>query len=264
MSKLPIASRLIVAADFDPRSCGGVREVRDRVMMLARDLQGLPVIIKVNSILRAVGYDLIDELREMGLGVFADLKLNDIPETMELDAACLAEYKPALLTVMCSAGVEGMTRVRGVLGNYTEVLGVTVLTSIDEANCQRIYRCTPEVGVSNLSVLAVDAVLAGLILSPKELGVVIERLELGQRIDFTLNTPGIRPSWAVVSGDDQKRVATPRDAILAGADRIVVGRPITGAKPNTNGLPQNPREAAQRTLDEIEQALAERAAAKEG
>lgn len=242
---MKIAERLIVAADFDPRTCGGLGGAHGKVLALAESLQGLGVIIKVNSILRAYGYGLIQQLHDLGLRVFADLKLNDIPETMELDAAMLAVLKPEILTVMCGASSLGMRRVKDVLGDQTLVLGVTVLTSMDKPHCNAVYVTDPEETVVRLARLAFVGHADGLVLSPQEVATVRAVQELDA---FRLVTPGIRPAWASVAGDDQKRVATPAEAITAGAERIVVGRPITQAT--------DPRAAVERTLAEIEAALA--------
>jgi len=253
MKELKLEERLILPADFKP-DLGGISEVRRKVLELAGSVEGTGVIIKVNSALRACGYSLIKELHDRGVKVMADLKLVDIAETMETDALIIAEYAPELLTVMCCAGIEGMRRVRyGVLSEM-EVLGVTVLTSLNEEDCQAIFTCSTKAGVLRFARMAQLAGLNGLVLSPAELEVVRDRPELA----LTFNTPAIRPAWSVfVGGDDQNqnRVMTPAKAIEAGADRIVVGRPILGAKPNDKGLPNSPREAVERTIAEIAEGL---------
>jgi len=96
--------------------------------------------------------------------------------------------------------------------------------------------------------------LGGLILSPKEIEIVNDRFEL----TLSLNSPGIRPVWSFVEGDDQNRILTPQKAIENGAERIVMGRPIVRACSNSKGLPQNPREAVKRTLEEIQSGLSSR------
>ncbi|MDO8524670.1 MAG: orotidine 5'-phosphate decarboxylase / HUMPS family protein [bacterium] len=245
--------RLIVAADYSPKECGGICGVDAKVLILAKELQGLGVYIKVNSVLRAVGYGLITKLHDLGLKVFADLKLIDIPHTMQTDGEMLAEVKPEILTVMCCAGIDGMHAVQEILGGTTEVLGVSVLTSIDEEECQAIFTCSTKAGVLRFARMARLAGLGGLILSPQEVDIVTKRFELV----LSLNTPNIRPEWSLVGGDDQEksRALTPEKAIKGGADRIVLGRPVLGAKPNDKGLPQNPREAVERTLEEIRAGL---------
>lgn len=246
MKELGLAERLIVAADYNPKDFGGVKGVEKQVMTLAEDLAGLGVYIKVNSILRACGYGLISRLHYLGLKVFADLKLIDIPNTMQIDAELIKETKPDVLTVMCCAGVSGMEAVQKIIGDYTEVLGVTVLTSLNDEACQEIFTCSSKEGVMRFSQMAQKAGLGGLILSPEEVN-LIERRE----IVFSLNTPGIRPVWSLIEGDDQSRILTPQKALENGADRIVLGRPIIQAKANNYGFPQSPREAVERTLEEI-------------
>lgn len=244
---MEFAHRLVVAADFDPRGHGGVSGACAAVIVLARQLRDTGVVIKINAILRAEGYRLISELHALGLGVFADLKLNDIPQTMIADAGMLGELKPEIVTVMCSAGAVGLRSVKEVLGAATTVLGVTVLTSMDEAQCRTVYKSRPRDAVIRLARLATAAKIDGLILSPQEVGAV---RAVSKLIGLERVTPGIRPVWAQVAHDDQKRVATPAEAIRAGATRIVVGRPITQAA--------DPRAAVQRTLDEIAAALEKR------
>lgn len=255
MKDLKVEERLIVATDYSPMECGGISGVEKSVLALAENLKGTGVYIKINSVLRAIGYSLIVKLHNLGLGVFADLKLIDIPKTMEVDAEMLVGFKPDILTVMCCAGIKGMNVVQKILGDITEILGVTILTSLDMTECEGIFICSPEAGVVRFARMAQSAGLGGLILSPKEVGIVKAKDDL---VELSLNTPGIRPVWSFVEGDDQSRVTTPKQAIKNGADRIVVGRPITKARPNSNGFPQNPREAVKRTLEEIREGLEKR------
>ncbi len=236
--------RLIVAADFKPTAPNGRLWVREQVLRFADELKGLGVYLKVNFALRACGHKLIDEIHSRGLPVFADLKLIDIRGTMLTDGVLLREAKPELLTVMCVAGVTAMQVLKAELPD-TEVLGVTILTSLKDADTRAMFTCSTEEAVGRFAQVAADAEIDGLICAPTEAAML--RAEFGTR--FSLNTPGIRPVWAIVPGDDQNpdRIMTPTKAIRAGADRIVVGRPITQAK--------NPRDAVMRTLDEIAEAL---------
>ena len=248
---MKLEERLIVAADYSPKDFGGIQGVEAQVLTLAKELEGLGVYLKINSVLRACGYSLITKLHDLGLKVFADLKLIDIPNTMATDAEMLLEVNPEILTVMSCAGIDGMNAVQKVLGQTTEVLGVTVLTSLNEEECQSIFTCSTKAGVLKFARMAQLAGLGGLILSPKEVGILNNRREL----TLSLNTPGIRPKWSLVEGDDQSRVLTPERAIANGAERIVMGRPITKANQNVKGLPQNPKEAVLFTLDEIQTGL---------
>lgn len=231
--------RLIVAADF--RS-DNFREIHDDVLTLAEELEGLGVYIKVNSALRAWGYDLIGKMHKQGLRVFADLKLYDIPETLATDGWLLREARPEIVTAACACGARSLTALREALPN-TEILGVTVLTSMDEDEVDVVFGTHTNDAVGCLAGVAESAGLCGLVCSGHELAYLREHY--GDTFTFTV--PGIRPAWAQVANDDQRRVMTPAEAIKAGAHRLVIGRPITQAK--------NPREAVERTLAEIEEAL---------
>jgi orotidine-5'-phosphate decarboxylase len=220
--------------------------VKAQVLALADSLHGTGVYLKVNSALRACGYDLIGEIRARGLRVFADLKLYDIGETLSTDGVLLREAKPELLTTVCTAGVTAMQMLKAELPD-TEVLGVTVLTSLKDADTQAMFTCSTEDAVMRFAQVAADAKIDGLISSAKEAAVL--RAKFG--LVLSLNTPAIRPTWAIVPGDDQnpERIMTPAKAIKAGADRIVVGRPIVKA--------EDPYEAVLRTIDEIAMARME-------
>jgi len=248
MKTLTPAERLIVAADFKPTAPNGKDWVKDQVLALADSLKGTGVYLKVNSALRACGYDLIGEIQSRGLRVFADLKLIDIRETLSTDGVLIREAKPELLTTMCVAGTAAMQALKAELPE-TEVLGVTALTSLKDADTQAMFTCSTEEAVMRFAQVAADAEIDGLISSPREVKVL--RAKFG--LVLSLNTPAIRPMWAIVPGDDQNsdRIMTPAMAIKAGADRIVVGRPIT--KPPQD---MSSRDAVMRTIEEITSATA--------
>jgi orotidine-5'-phosphate decarboxylase len=244
MKTLLPEKRLIVAADFKPKAPDGRRRVWNQVIALAGRLKGTGVYLKVNSALRACGYDLLGEIHSRGLRVFADLKLYDIGETLSTDGVLLCEAQPELLTVVCSSGVSAIQMLKAQLPN-TEVLGVTVLTNFNEDDSLGIYDCVTSVAVNRLSRLTLG-VVDGFICAGKEAEAV--RRIVGP--DKTINTPAIRPTWAIVLGEDQnpERIMTPTKAIRAGADRIVVGRPITQS--------DDPYGAVMRTIEEIAEAVA--------
>lgn len=241
--KLTPAERLIVAADFRPEGNNGRQWVRQQVIKLAKSLKDTGVYLKVNSALRACGYNLIDEIHEQGLRVFADLKLFDISNTLADDGVLLAKAKPELLTVVCGTGGAAITSLKNELPE-TEVLGVTVLTSLNAAEALRIHGVVIQSAVRQLTDLASRAGVDGFICAATEVSLVRGRAGT----EFTINTPGIRPRWAHVLGDDQNpdRAKTPVEAMSLGADRIVVGRPIT--KP-PQGMTS--RDAVMRTIEEI-------------
>ena len=239
------AERLIVAADFKPTIPNGHEWVKTQVLALADSLQGTGVYIKVNSALRACGYDLIGEIQSRGLRVFADRKLYDIGETLSTDGVLLKEAKPELLTTVCVAGVTAMQALKAELPD-TEVLGVTVLTSLKLADTEEMFCATVKASVMKFALLAETAGLDGLICAPTDIGFIQSVV----RRSMTLNTPAIRPTWAIVPGDDQnpERIMTPAKAIKAGADRIVVGRSIVNA--------EKPYDAVMRIIEEIASATA--------
>lgn len=247
MKKLTPAERLIIAADyktdlvFPYEDFPNVRSwVRDQVLKLADKVAGTGVYLKVNSALRACGYGLIDEIHARKLRVFADLKLIDIKETLLIDGLLLRETKPELVTTMCVAGVTAMQALKLELPD-TEVLGVTVLTSLKEEDTRAMFTCSIEEAVIRFAKFAPDAQIDGFISSAKH----VEMLRENFGVLFSLNTPAIRPAWSIVEGDDQNPdlIMTPAKAINAGADRIVIGRPITKAT--------DPYSAVMRTIEEI-------------
>lgn len=216
--------RLIVAADYDPGD-GGREQVKAKVLSLTKALKGTGVYIKVNSALRLDGYGLIDEIKSQGLRVFADLKLFDISATLKIDGRLLAlEEAPEILTTVCGVGRSSIKALRAELPE-TEILGVTVLTSLGEAEVKEMTSRSSQEAVLQFAKIGAEAGVDGLVAS----GLEVEALR-AKFPSLTLNTPGIRPKWAMVPGDDQARVVTPGQAIKSGADRVVVGRPITTAR----------------------------------
>ena len=158
-----------------------------------------------------------------GVQIFLDLKLHDIPATVAAAARAVARLRPALLTVHAAAGAAAI-RAAAEAAAGTKVVAVTVLTSLGEADLQRIGLAGPASdAVRRLAALAVDAGARGLVCSPQEVAAV--RSEVGA--DILLVTPGVRPAGSETH--DQARVATPEEALRAGADLLVIGRPITGA-----------------------------------
>jgi orotidine-5'-phosphate decarboxylase len=155
--------------------------------------------------------------------VFLDLKLHDIPATVAAAARAVARLRPAMLTVHAAAGPAAI-RAAAQAAPGARIVAVTVLTSLGEADLDRIGLVGPaSAAVRRLAALAVDAGATGLVCSPQEVAEV--RSEVGG--DIMLVTPGVRPAGADVN--DQARVATPEEALRAGSDLLVIGRPITGA-----------------------------------
>jgi orotidine-5'-phosphate decarboxylase len=158
-----------------------------------------------------------------GVQIFLDLKLHDIPATVAGAARAVARLRPAMLTVHAAAGPAAI-RAAAEAAPDARIVAVTVLTSLDEADLGRIGLAGPaSAAVRRLAALAVEAGARGLVCSPHEVAEV--RAEVGE--DIMLITPGVRPAGSEMH--DQARVATPEDALRAGADLLVIGRPITGA-----------------------------------
>jgi orotidine-5'-phosphate decarboxylase len=158
-----------------------------------------------------------------GVQIFLDLKLHDIPATVASAARAVARLRPQLLTVH-AAGGPAMIRAAVDAAAGTPIAAVTVLTSLRGEDLDAIgVTGTTADWVLRLAALAVDAGASALVCSPREVAAV--RAEVGP--DITLITPGVRP--AGTDAHDQARVATPEEALAAGADLLVIGRAITGA-----------------------------------
>ncbi|MFI4997166.1 MAG: orotidine-5'-phosphate decarboxylase [Hyphomicrobiales bacterium] len=192
----------------------------------------------------AGGLPLVGLLAGEGKKVFLDLKLHDIPHTVERATAQIARLGASFLTV--HAYPQTMkAAVAGAGGSALELLAVTVLTSMNDKDLVEAgYGSGVETTVVHRARQAKSRGIQGLILSPQELRMV--RAAIGQKM--LLVTPGIRPQG--LGAGDQKRVMTPAEAIAAGADHIVVGRPVSEAF--------DPREAAIAITAEIERDLADR------
>jgi orotidine-5'-phosphate decarboxylase len=158
-----------------------------------------------------------------GVQIFLDLKLHDIPATVAGAARAVARLHPEIVTVHAAAGRD-VIRAAVQAAPGTVIAGVTVLTSLGPADLAAIGMggSVPD-AVRRLAVLAVEAGARALVCSPREVATV--RREVGS--DIKLITPGVRP--AGTDRNDQARVATPEEALQAGADLLVIGRPITGA-----------------------------------
>jgi len=160
--------------------------------------------------------------------LFLDLKLHDIPNTVAGAVRAVLPIRPRFLTIHASGGpamLRAAVAAAGAAGDGRPLLlAVTVLTSLDDGDLAAVGQAGPTADqVVRLARLARDCGLDGAICSPLEIAPL--RAALGR--DFVLMVPGIRPAWA--AADDQKRVMTPRDALQAGADHLVIGRPITRA-----------------------------------
>ena len=163
--------------------------------------------------------------------IFLDLKLHDIPNTVAGAVRSVASLEPMLLTIHTSGGPAMMRAAAEAATEAAQgrrrmkLMGVTVLTSLDGSDLEAVGQRGPvEDHVRRLAGLAQKSGLDGVICSPMEVAKL--RADCGR--DFLLVVPGIRPAGSAVG--DQKRVMTPREAIDAGADYLVIGRPITEAQ----------------------------------
>lgn len=171
----------------------------------------------------AAGARAVEELTHRGKRVFLDLKLHDIPETVRRAAKLATADGVDLLTVHASGGRAMLAAAVEGAGARARVLAVTVLTSLDAGDLVADGNpMTVEDLVARRALLAEEAGCAGVIASPREVAAIRQVV----RPEFLIVTPGIRPQQG---GDDQKRTATAREARAAGADAVVVGRPIRDA-----------------------------------
>jgi len=219
---------LILALDVDTHK---------RAMRFVKLLYPEVKIFKVGlELYTACGPKIIQDIRKTGAGVFLDLKFNDIPNTMVNAARGALKYKVAMFTVHTLAGPTALKEVANTCrGSKTKILGVTLLTSI----CSRFLK---DLGIERtlsnevlyLARMAKRCGLDGVVCSVQESKTI--RKHLGK--NFIILTPGIRP--AGVTRADQQRIATPKEAHQAGANYIVIGRPILKA--------EDPRQAAEQIL----------------
>jgi orotidine-5'-phosphate decarboxylase len=174
------------------------------------------------------GPTFVEEVAEEGFQVFLDLKYHDIPNTVAAACAAAADMGVWMMNVHASGGRKMMTAAAerlAVSGDERPLLiAVTILTSLGQEDISEIgYPGTPADNVLRFAALAEECGLDGVVCSPLE----VKPLRSERSAGFRLVTPGVRPAGA--AADDQKRIMTPGEAIRAGADYLVVGRPITAA-----------------------------------
>ena len=191
---------------------------------LAEALTGTVGWFKVGlELFTAHGPYAVEAIREYG-PVFLDVKLHDIPTTVERAARRIADLDVGLVTVHALGAPQMIAAAAEGLGDTGRVLAVTVLTSMSTEDLASIGLPAAETQVPRLGSLAIDAGAAGLVCAPSDLTAI--RAAVGE--DSLLVTPGVRP--AGTGDDDHARAATPADAVSNGADLLVVGRPITRAE----------------------------------
>ena len=234
-----LARRLFVALDTADL---------ERAVALAEALGGAVGGIKIGlELYSSRGVEGARRLAELGIPVFLDLKLHDIPNTVASAVRAVLPLQPFMLTVHASGGPAMLRAAAAAAGEAGEgrprLMAVTVLTSLDDEDLARVGQAGPVTEQAlRLATLARDAGIDGAVCAPLEVALLRRRLGA----EFTLVVPGIRPAWVVPASertDDQKRTMSPAEAIAAGADYLVIGRPIT--------LARSPREAALRIAAEI-------------
>jgi orotidine-5'-phosphate decarboxylase len=225
------SDKIVVALDVPTgkEALALVEQLRDQISFFKVGLQ----------LFTAAGPELVREVVENGSKVFLDLKLHDIPSTVAKAVESAVKLSVDMLTIHLSGG-ETMIRAAVEAANkQVMVLGVTVLTNHTDETLNSIGVSEAlEKHVLRLADLGMQCGVGGLVASPREAASLRRQF----RENIRIVTPGIRPSWAATG--DQKRVTTPRAAIEAGADYLVIGRPIT-ADPN-------PSNAVERLLAELQ------------
>lgn len=224
MSNAP--PEIILALDVESRS-------KARSILKATGEQLKWVKVGLQSYLRD-GPDLLSEIAGMGKQIFLDLKLHDIPNTMSKALESLSSLPINMLTVHATAGPDALTKcskeAKTMMPEVT-LLAVTVLTSMDKGNLSAIGVGSPvEEQVIKLATLASESGIGGVVCSPLELEILRPALPP----ETKLVTPGIRPSGS--DHGDQKRIMTPSQAHRAGADYLVIGRPILAAPEPSDAL----------------------------
>ena len=231
-------NRLIVALDLNSEA-----KAIKMVEKLKNDVRFFKVGLELFSY---CGPKIVDKIMEMGLEVFLDLKFHDIPNTALKAAVAATRLEVYMFNLHALGGYEMMKNSARAARDEAErlslrrpkILAVTILTSMDENGLKKVgLNANIKGEVLKLAKLAKEAGLDGVVASPQEAKSIREAM--GK--DFLIVTPGVRPVAA--DSGDQKRVATPREAIKSGASFIVVGRPVIEAK--------DPAQAVRSILKEI-------------
>ena len=237
-------NKLIVALDVETAS-----EAR----RLVSTLSGMVGMFKIGSqLFTAAGPALVCEIIESGERVFLDLKFHDIPNTVACAGVAATRLGVSIFNLHAAGGSEMMRRTANTVAEFAAseglarplIIAVTVLTSANAATLADVgYSLDPAELVPRLAQLAEASGMDGVVASPREAGMVRSAVK---KADFIVVTPGVRPTSSALF--DQKRVTTPREAMIAGADYIVVGRPIIDAP--------DPAQAARRIVEEMEMSAA--------
>lgn len=239
-----IRNPIVVALDVD---------TAEQALSLVKDLRGVVGMFKVGKqLFTAAGPDVVRKIIAMGERVFLDLKFHDIPNTVAKAGVEAARLGVSIFNLHAMGGSKMMRAAADAVNEIAErenisrplILGVTVLTSHTQESLNEVgIEKKLEEEVVALAQLCSASGIDGVVASPQEIVPIREAVD---NSGFVILTPGVRPAGAALN--DQSRVMTPAEAIRAGANYLVVGRPITAA--------ENPVKAAQKILEEIEQATA--------
>jgi len=198
-----------------------LEQARDIVAKVKHHVGGIKLGLEFFS---ANGRAGVREMAQLGLPIFLDLKLHDIPNTVGKAVQALAPLKPAILTVHAAGGRAMMEDAKAAAPTGTRVVAVTVLTSLDETDLKSIgVNANPHDQVERLTLLAKESGLDGVVCSGNEVAAARKIWPGGFFV-----VPGVRPNDGKIG--DQKRVVTPRQALDNGASILVIGRPITQAE----------------------------------
>jgi len=235
--------KLIVALDVD---------TADRARSLFEELRDVVGMFKIGSqLFTSAGPQIVHDIVSRGGSLFLDLKFHDIPNTVAAAGVEATRLGVSIFNVHASGGVEMMKRTADVVTETAaregierpKVIAVTLLTSVDDKALQQIgMRADAKTFVANLARAAADSGLDGVVASPQEITLIREAVA---QQNFLIVTPGIRS--ATDATDDQRRTMTAAQAVRAGADYLVVGRPITAATDRV--------EAARRIVSQMAEAL---------
>ncbi|WP_026166782.1 orotidine-5'-phosphate decarboxylase [Novosphingobium nitrogenifigens] len=174
----------------------------------------------------AHGHHGVHEIAKIGLPIFLDLKLHDIPNTVAAAMQAIHVLQPSIVTVHASGGRAMLEDAKAAAGEHTKVVAVTVLTSLDDGDLSRMgVAGSAHDQALRLADLAQEAGLDGIVCSGHEVGAIHKRWKNGYLV-----VPGLRPAIPGVSHGDQKRTVTPSEARNAGASVLVIGRPISRAE----------------------------------
>ena len=220
-------NRLIVALDYS-----SMPDIEKLVEKLGESISIYKV--GLESYLNTEG-KVVDYLHQKKKKIFLDLKFHDITNTVKMACENAIRKNVFMFNIHCSNGSRTMSEVSELLKKHNSqslLIGVTVLTNLDEKDINEIFKSTLNIEelVLNMATVAKKSNMSGIVCSPNESGIIKEKL--GK--DFITVCPGVRPKFTLdqngKSGDDQNRIMTPYNAIKNGADFLVIGRPITKAE----------------------------------